>query len=144
MTVRGASPLNVDAAAARTRVGGVVAEVIRQAVLDAGAAGVVLMDDGSPEAALTAEWCSQAVGGDAVWAVPRPAPADVRGCMAALGEDASSDDASSGDVAEEAHRFRCRLAAAARGALVAHPANKTVLLLSSRLPPEPLLPLGDL
>src|SRR5690606_10230745 len=104
-------------------------EVIRQAVLDAGAAGVVLMDDGSPEAALTAEWCSQAVGGDAVWAVPRPAPADVRGCMAALGEDASSDDASSddassddassGDVAEEAHRFRCRLAAAARGALVA-------------------------
>lgn len=144
MTVRGASPLNVDAAAARTRVGGVVAEVIRQAVLDAGAAGVVLMDDGSPEAALTAEWCSQAVGGDAVWAVPRPAPAGVRSCVAVLGEDASSDDASSGDVAEEAHRFRCRLVAAARGALVAHPANKTVLLLSSRLPPEPLLPLGDL
>lgn len=139
MTVGVASPAGVDLDAARARVGGVVAEVVRQAVRDAGAAGVVLMDDGSPEAALAAEWCARAVGAVAVWRVPRPRPAEVRSCVAALGGDIAE-----GDAVEEAHRFRCRLVAAARGALVAHPASKTVLLLASRLPPEPLLPLGDL
>jgi hypothetical protein len=38
-------------------------------------------------------------------------------------------------------RMRARLM---DGALPAHPANKTALLLGGELPPEPLLPLGDL
>ncbi|HEU4559850.1 MAG TPA: hypothetical protein VFS20_18505, partial [Longimicrobium sp.] len=41
----------------------------------------------------------------------------------------------------EIRRLRARLTP---GALAAHPANKTALLLNATLPPEPLLPLGDL
>ncbi|HVH12632.1 MAG TPA: hypothetical protein VM759_06260, partial [Longimicrobium sp.] len=44
-------------------------------------------------------------------------------------------------VAEEFRRLHARLA---EGALSAHPASKTALLLGGELPPEPLLPLGDL
>lgn len=133
-------PPATDLRAARARVGGVVAEVVGQAVRDAGAAGVVLMDDGSPEASLAAEWCALGVGADAVWRVPRPRPEEARTCIAAF--EAEADETAS--AVEEAHRFRCRLVAATRGALVAHPANRTVLLLAPPPPPEPLLPLGDL
>lgn len=132
----GAAP---GVAAARGRVGGVVAEVVRQAVRDAGATGVVLIDDGSPEASLAREWCADAVGADAVIAVPPPSPAAVDACCDALGAGLDG-----GVAAEEVHRLHARLIAAARDALVAHPANKTALLLASRTPPEPLLPLGDL
>lgn len=135
-----AFPPATDLQAAAARVGGVVAEVVRQAVRDAGAAGVVLLDDGTPEASLAAEWCVLGVGEDAVWRVPRPRPEEARSCLATLGAEAEESASS----IEEAHRFRCRVVAAARGALVAHPANKTVLLLAPPLPPEPLLPLGDL
>jgi hypothetical protein len=133
-------PPATDLRAARARVGGVVAEVVRQAVRDAGAAGVVLLDDATPEAVLAGEWCALGVGEDAVWRVPRPRPEEARSCLAALGAEADESASSF----EEAHRLRCRLVAAARGALVAHPANKTVLLLAPPLPPEALLPLGDL
>jgi hypothetical protein len=44
-------------------------------------------------------------------------------------------------LADEARRLKARLL---DGALTAHPANKTELLLGAALPPEPLLPLGDL
>jgi hypothetical protein len=44
-------------------------------------------------------------------------------------------------VRHEIRRMRARLTS---GALPAHPGNKTALLLNARLPPEPLLPLGDL
>jgi hypothetical protein len=44
-------------------------------------------------------------------------------------------------VDEEVRRMRARLM---DDALPAHPANKTALLLGGELPPEPLLPLGDL
>ncbi|HEX6940167.1 MAG TPA: hypothetical protein VF158_12205 [Longimicrobiales bacterium] len=131
-------PAAAEVAQVRARVGGVVAEVVRQAVRDAGATGVVLLDDGSPEAGLAREWCTQALGADAVVCIPPPAPAAVEACRRVLGADVPGDAA-----AEEAHRFHARLAAAG-GALVAHPANKTALLLGPRTPPEPLLPLGDL
>lgn len=131
---------STDFDAAKARVGSVVAEVVRQAVRGAGAAGVVLLDDGSPEASLAREWCALGVGADAVWPVRRPGANEARSWAAAI-------DAYVGDVdtvLEEAHRFHCRLVAAARGALIAHPSNKTALLLGSVQPPEPLLPLGDL
>jgi len=134
------SPARLDLDAARARIGSVVADVVRQVVRDAGATGVVLLDDGSPEASLAREWCELGLGEEAVWPVPRPDAADARGWAVEIGGDVGGADT----LAEEAHRFRCRLVAAVCGALVAHPANKTALLLASRLPPEPLLPLGDL
>lgn len=126
----------------RVRVAGVVGEVVRQAVRDAGARGVVIPDDGSPEARLTLDWCRLALGADAVLAVPPPPPA----AAATLSERAGVPPGSvpADRVLEETHRFAARVAAAARDALLAHPANKTALLLSGTLPPEPLLPLGDL
>jgi hypothetical protein len=41
-------------------------------------------------------------------------------------------------------RYRARIVAQERNGLTAHPANKTALLLGRSIPPEPLLPLGDL
>src|SRR5690606_11356108 len=108
-----------DGAAAR--VASVVGEVVRETVRAAGATGVVLLDDGSPEAGLCAAWCA-----------------------AALGETAGRPFTGSRYELEEAHRFLARLEAASRNALVANPINKTALLLGGAVPPEPLLPLGDL
>ena len=58
---------------------------------------------------------------------------------------ADADDGGTGEdaprAAEELRRMRARLVA---DAVPAHPASKTVLLLGGELPPEPLLPLGDL
>ena len=102
------------------RVASVVAAVIRHAADDAGAAGVVVLDDGSPEAGLAVRWSVDALGSERVHAV-RPS----------AGGDA------------EAHRHAARVLAGERGALLCHPANKTALLLAP-VPPEPLLPLGDL
>lgn len=131
----------MSAAGARARVGAIVAEVVGQAVRDAGARGVVLLDDGSPEAALAYEWCGIALGPDAVWRVPRPAGAAVEACLGALG---SGRGPSPEAAVVEVQRLHARLEAAARGALAANPANKTALLLGGGIPPEPLLPLGDL
>lgn len=124
----------------KERVGSVVAAVVRQAVRNAGAKGIVIMDDGTPEARLTIEWCTLAVGAEDVVAIAPPPPAAVESIMAALGVGEASDSV----AIEEAHRFQVRLVAASRGALLAHPANKTALLLGTAMPPEPLLPLGDL
>lgn len=116
------------------RIGSVVAGVIAQAVRDADAEGVVLLDDGYAEAGLAHGWCVEAVGADRVWPVSlEPGAA----------EDAGVDALPVEVLASEALRFRARLLAAARGALLVHPANKTALLLGA-MPPEPLLPLGDL
>jgi len=144
-----AGPVADAPAGARERVAGVVGLAVRQAVADAGAAGVALLDDGSPEAALAAEWCAAALGNGAVWRVGPPPPAEA----ARLAERLVADVAGLSEgaprpapdgVAAELHRCRARLVAAARHALLAHPANKTALLLARALPPEPLLPLGDL
>ncbi|HEY8470924.1 MAG TPA: hypothetical protein VIL18_14835 [Longimicrobiales bacterium] len=130
-----------DAAVAR-RVAAVVGGVVRQAVVDAGAAGVVLLDDGSAEARLAGEWCRAALGPERFWAVPVP-PASAAEALAAAAPEAFPAAALAAAPAE-LHRLAGRLVALERRALLAHPANKTELLLGSRLPPEPLLPLGDL
>ena len=106
------------------RVGQVVGAVAAQALRDRGLRRVALLDDGGPEAALVARILASALGAEAV--------VRVRG------------DAAEGAphrMAEETRRFRARLV---DDALAASPASKTVLLLGGELPPEPLLPLGDL
>lgn len=125
----------------RDRIGAVVASVVRQAVRDAGARRIVLLHDDSAEARLALEWCRVALGADAVVAVRGES---VAGALREIGGEWSAP----GDelLAGEARRLAARLEAG-RGepALLAHPANKTALLLAGLdLPPEPLLPLGDL
>lgn len=86
------------------RLARIVGGVVRQAVADAGAPGIVLLDADSPEGGLARRWCAEALGTERVWFDEAAWPA---------------------------------------GALTAHPANKTVLLLSPS-PTAALLPLGDL
>lgn len=111
--------------ALRMRVAGVIAGVLRQAVRDANAAGIVLLADDSPGARLAFDLCRDAVGADAVSRIEATSEADPLG-------------------AAERQRMTGRIEAARRRALLAHPACKTALLLGNVFPPEPLLPLGDL
>ncbi|MBI4410337.1 MAG: hypothetical protein HY561_11555 [Gemmatimonadetes bacterium] len=106
---------------------------------DAGARAILVLDDGSPEARLALEWCRSAL--EEVWAVPPPRGAELEALRAAT-EAAAALTAER--VVQEGQRARARLLAIEKRALLAHPANKTVLLLSGTVPPEPLLPLGDL
>lgn len=128
-------------AAAAARVAAVVAGVVRQAAEDAGAAGVVLLDDGSAEARLAAEWCGAALGPERVFRVAPPPAGTVEAVLAAV---RAGEGGTPGAGAAEVHRLVGRLTAFERNALLAHPANKTALLLGAEVPPEPLLPLGDL
>ncbi len=108
----------------RARVGAIIGAVLHEAVRAAGCDGIVILDDGSPEAHLLAEWTRSALGETRVWSAIRN------------GKD--------GYDAEENLRYQARVMARERNALTAHPANKTALLLGRSIPPEPLLPLGDL
>mgnify|MGYP001279740294 CR=1 FL=1 len=130
--------MNMDAV--RERVASVIAEVMRHAVRDAGADGVVILDDGTPEARLAIEWTRRGLGSERVHAVAPPGEDELSALLLAL--DSGTTDRTR--ARHESHRLRARLEAAARGALLAHPANKTALLLGGEIPPEPLLPLGDL
>ncbi|HUH12326.1 MAG TPA: hypothetical protein VMK65_04420 [Longimicrobiales bacterium] len=121
-------------------VAGVVGGVVAEAVRTAGAHGVVVLDDGSPEARLTVAWCTAALPPGTVQAVTA---ADADGVDSAL-QNALGDDEDGGPAAVEAHRAAARLVAARRGALLAAPLNKSALLLAAAPVPEPLLPLGDL
>lgn len=127
-----------DGAAAR--VASVIGEVVREAVRAAGATGIVILDDGTPEAGLCATWCAAALGDAAVLRIASPTEDRVRRHVEAAGRPFTG----SHFERNEAHRFQARLEAAARAALVAHPINKTALLLGGAVPSEPLLPLGDL
>lgn len=117
-----------------TRIAEIVAAVARQALTDRGAERIALLDDGGPEADLAARILAEALGEEAVVRVTT-SEAEVESVL----------HLSPGSAAEplrhEIRRLRARLTP---GALPAHPANKTALLLNARLPPEPLLPLGDL
>lgn len=129
------------------RIGAIVGAVMAEAVRNAGAGGIVVMFDDSPQARLARDWCAGTLGGDAVHCVAPPeadAVSALTRSLAGGGSHASVVDAADGATDEEAHRFLARSAARARRALVAHPANKTTLLLGGAPPPEPLLPLGDL
>ncbi|MEX2282982.1 MAG: hypothetical protein WEE89_10915 [Gemmatimonadota bacterium] len=107
----------------RSRTGTVIGTVIDAAVRAAGCDGIVILNDGSPEASLLNHWCRRTLGEARVWS-------------------ATSAGDSSRDM--EALRYTARTMARERNALTANPANKTALLLGIGMPPEPLLPLGDL
>ncbi len=115
------------------RIAEVIGAVARQALADRGRTRIALLDDGGPEAELAARLLTAVLGVDAVERVSDGG--DVESVLHA------ADGISPARRAEEARRTRARLM---DGALPAHPASKTVLLLGGELPPEPLLPLGDL
>jgi hypothetical protein len=121
------------------RVALVVGGVLRQAVYDAGAHGILLLDALSPEGRLASAWAEAALGAGAVTTV-RPEVVDaLGGALAGAGHDELA-----GVEGAELERACARSHAARAGTLLAHPANKTALLLGRCVPPEPLLPLGDL
>src|SRR5690606_11322312 len=95
-------------AAAGARVAAVVGGVVRQAVEDAGASGVVLLDDGSAEARLAAEWCRAALGPERLFPVPPPSTGVVEALLAAVrGVVGVAPEA----AAAEVHRLVGRLVA---------------------------------
>jgi hypothetical protein len=106
------------------RVAAVVGRVAAQALAERHRARIALLDDGGPEAALAHRFLEVALGAKRVLRVQ--------------GEAVEGE---SPWRAEERRRYEARLLDDALGA---HPASKTVLLLAGELPPEPLLPLGDL
>lgn len=114
------------------RVAEVIGAVARQALADQGRSRIALLDDGGPEARLAAGILREQLGPDAVVSM---GAAEIGPAL--LGGSAADPRR----VAEEVVRMRARLLV---DALPAHPANKTALLLGGALPPEPLLPLGDL
>lgn len=117
------------------RLAEVVGAVARQSLADRGLRRLALLDDGGPEAELAARLLDEALGADAV---VRVVSGD-RALEPLLHHLAPESGAAR--VGEEVRRLRARLLP---GALPAHPANKTALLLGGELPPESLLPLGDL
>ena len=114
------------------RVAAVIGAVARQCLADRGARRVALLDDGSPEAVYAARVLREALGEGAVVRVAVD-DADLEPLLHLGGPRAR--------LADEARRMRARLL---EGAVAAHPAHKTELLLGPSLPPDPLLPLGDL
>jgi hypothetical protein len=101
-------------------VGGVCAAAVR----DAEATGIIVLDDWTPEGELAYEWLVAALGETRVW----------RG--ASLTGNVQGRPGPAVQLAAAWER-------ALEGALVAHPANRTALLLGGRLPAVDLLPLGD-
>lgn len=122
----------MDGARAEERVAEIVGAVARQALADRGLDRIALLDVGGYEAELAARLLARTLGDAAIVRV-RP-----EGGAAALPELAALPP---WVAAEEICRLRARVI---EGALPAHPACKTTLLLGGELPPEPLLPLGDL
>jgi hypothetical protein len=105
----------------------VIGAVIRQAVEDVGANGLMVLDAETADGRWVLEIAALALGSHRVRVAP---PVD-----AAVGSD--SADA-------EWARAAARIAARDANLLLANTACKTVLLLSRSIPTEPLLPLGDL
>jgi hypothetical protein len=111
----------------REALAAVIGGVIRQTLADSRAAGLVVLEAATPEGRLLVDIAVSSIGRDRVHQA-RPA---------------GSGEASLAER-EEMERMTARIAARARSFMVAHPANKTILLLGPSLPPESLLPLGDL
>jgi hypothetical protein len=110
-----------------------VSAVARQLLRDRGAERLVLLDDGTPEAALAARLLEPL--GEAVVRLPQDGPwLDSVLHVAGHGEPGAGER-------EEAHRFLARLVP---GSLSCGARSKTDLVLGGELPPEPFLPLGDL
>lgn len=109
------------------RIRRIVCDVVAAAVRDAGAGGIVVLDDWTPEGGLVHDWLTAALGSDRVWRVSALA-ANIQTPM---------------DPAE-ARVVAAWRAVRERAALVAHPLNRTALLLGGAPPMADLLPLGDL
>lgn len=116
------------------RIAEIVGAVARQALIDRGARRIALLDDGGPEADLAARILGGALGEAGLIRITA-SDADVESVLHL------SPGAAAETLRHEIRRMRARLTP---GALPAHPGNKTALLLNAHLPPEPLLPLGDL
>lgn len=116
------------------RIAEIVGAVARQALHDRGATRIALLDDGGPEADLAARILGQTLGAEGVVRVTA-SEAEVESVLH-LAPEAGAET-----LRHEIRRLRAGLTP---GALAAHPGNKTALLLNAKLPPEPLLPLGDL
>jgi len=116
------------------RITEIVGAVVRQALADRGATRVALLDDAGPEADLAARMLGDVLGADRVVRVA----ADASEVESVLHLAPWLDAVRAG---EEARRLKARTLV---DAVAANPANKTALLLGGELPPEPLLPLGDL
>ncbi|HLM66902.1 MAG TPA: hypothetical protein VK358_05200 [Longimicrobium sp.] len=119
---------------AEDRIAEIVGAVARQALADRGLRRIALLDDGGPEAVLAARLLARTLGEDTVLRITADG-VDVEPFLPL------ADGVPRWTAEEEIRRLRARLA---DGALPAHPASKTALLLRGELPPEPLLPLGDL
>lgn len=115
------------------RIAEVVGAVARQALADHGRSRIALLYDGSPEAVLANQILVDQLGGERVAGVA-VTPDQVERTVRELGAHRVR-------AADEMRRMLARLM---DDALPAHPGNKTALLLGGELPPEPLLPLGDL
>lgn len=122
------------------RITRVVVAVVAEAIREADAHGVVLASSPRPETALLERWFTAAA-----ITVKIPDAEVVRAVAdsleAGLGGDGSEAVARSN---EEAHRTAARVIANREGLIPVSAANKTELIWADRLPPEPLLPLGDL
>ena len=122
------------------RIARVVVAVVAEAIREADAQGVVLASSPRPETALLERWFSAAAitvkipDGEVVRAV-----AD--SLEASLGRDTPEAVARS---QQEARRAAARVIANREELIPVSAANKTELIWAERLPPEPLLPLGDL
>jgi hypothetical protein len=105
----------------------VVRAVVAGAVREAAAGGVVVLEDWTPEGELVYEWLIAELGEERVWRAASLA----------------SNVQHSGADAVDAQRLAAWRMAREQAALIAHPANKTVLLLGGRVPWADLYPLGD-
>lgn len=112
----------MSASPLEARIARVVTAVLRSALRDAGVMGLVVVAPLTAEARLLVGWC-RAAGIETF-----DPPAERTGLPPA--------------EALEWERAAARIEAGRRNALTAHAANRTELLLGA-VPPEPLLPLGD-
>jgi hypothetical protein len=111
----------------------VIGAVVRQALADRERSRIALLYDGGPEARLAESILLEQLG---------------EGRVLTIAVDPDHADWVAGDLGVERRRaeeeVRRMLSRLVDDAVAAHPANKTALLLGGELPPEPLLPLGDL
>lgn len=109
-----------------TRVERVVRGACAAALRDAAASGIVVLEDWTPEGELLYEWLVRELGEARVWRA------------ASLGGNLQ------GVLRPEAQLLAAWRTAREEAALVAHPLNRTALLLGGRVPWADLLPFGDL
>lgn len=120
----------------------IITEVVRGVLEDRGAGGIVLATPPGPESELLEGWLL-----DAGIRVLSPSPRRVESLIEGLRAPPPQEGPPPDDAAEweEGWRAEGRILARREGFMVAGTANRTaLLLLGAELPPEPLLPLGDL